>query len=110
MYRYVRHTPLDTGHKYGDILKDGDLKQKVIDKFLASGILVRITTPPLSEIPDFEKRSVLLIKAGIETIEDLTEANPNQVAKKIRKSVSTVRRWQSEAMKWLVPDIEIDEN
>ena len=110
MYRYVRKTPLDTGIKYGDILKDDDLKEKTIKKFLVSGTLVRITTPPLSEIPTFEKRSQELIRVGIETIEDLTNANPNQVAKKTRKSVVTIRRWQSEAMQWLVPDDEKEDN
>lgn len=111
MYRHVRYTPLDTGHKYGDILKDGDLKPKVIEKFLSAGILVRVLTPPLSEIPAFEKRFELLAKASVITIEDLTSADPGQVAKKIKKSAVTIRRWQSEAMQWLTPpDIKIDDN
>lgn len=111
MYRYVRKTPLDTGHKYGSILRDGDLKEKTINKFLESGTLIRVSTPPLSEIPAFETRSKLLAKASIETVEDLIKANPNQVAKKVIKSAATIRRWQSEAMEWLAPPIvEIDDN
>ncbi len=109
MYRYVRQTPLDTGHKYGSILKDGDLKEKTISKFLKTGTLVKITTPPLSEIPNFDKRSKLLAKVNIDTIEDLISANANEVAKKIKKSAITIRRWQSEAMQWLVPN-EIEDN
>lgn len=110
MYRYVRRTPLDTGHKYGDILRDGDLKPATIEAFLASGILVRISTPPLSEIPTFEKRCELLAQANIITVADLIKANPGQTAKKTKKSVSTIRRWQSEVMQWLMPDENIDEN
>ncbi len=112
MYRYVRHTPLDTGHKYGDVLTDGVLSPTVIEKFLESGILVRITTPPLSEIPSFEKRFTLLSRANINTIEDLTKANPKQVSKLILKSAATVRRWQIEAEGWLrpTPAIEKEDN
>lgn len=104
MYRWIRQTPLDTGHKYGDVLKDGDLPAKSIARFLETGSLVRVSSPPLAEIPAFEERAETLEPAGVVMISDLVEANATELAKKINKSASTVRRWQSEAMQWLAPD------
>lgn len=109
MYRYVRKIPSSKGHKYGDVLKDGDLKARTIEILLAKGTLVRVTTPPLTEIPNFEGRARQLVAAGITTIEDLAEADAKKTAKVIHKSPSTIRRWQSEAMEWLAPnDSDLD--
>lgn len=104
MYRYTRNTPLDTGQVYGDIVRDGDLPASVIQKFLASGILVQEVTPPLSEIPTFEKRADELKMAGVVTITDLVQCDAAAVAKAVGKSATTIRRWQAEAMTWLAPD------
>lgn len=104
MYRYVRRVPLDTGHKYGDIIKDGDIPDKSIRRFLESGTLVKVSTPPLSEVPAFEDRVATLEAVGVVMISDLVQANPSQLAKKIRKTAATVRRWQHEAVRWLAPD------
>ena len=104
MYRYVKQTPLDNGIRYGSIIKDGDLSPKTTEKFLANGMLVEEITPPLSEIPAFEQRAAVLNKAGIETLQDLIEADASQAAKKAKKSVTTFRRWQLEAMAWLAPE------
>jgi hypothetical protein len=86
MYRYVRHTPLDTGHKYGDILKDGDLKPETIRLFLSTGTLIQVSSPPLSEIPAFEKRAVELAEFNIITVKNLAEADAVILARKIGKS------------------------
>jgi hypothetical protein len=110
MYRYTRKVPLTTGQQYGAVIRDGDLKPKVIEKFLATGTLIKISTPPLSEIPAYEKRSKELLKASIQTIEDLIECNATEVAKKLNKSTVTIRRWQSEAMQWLMPERKQDSN
>jgi len=106
MYRMVRHTPLSSGHKYGDIIRDGELSPATIQKFLASGTLVRVSTPPLSELPQWEKRPELaaLARANVITIEDLIRANETELAKAIRKSVRTIRQWKDEVMVWLNPE------
>ena len=103
MYRLIRRTPLSTGQQYGDIIRNGDLSQTAIDTMLASGTLVRVTVPPLSEIPVFEERSDILIRAGIRTLGDLIDATSADLASKINKSVTTARRWQAEAIKCLEP-------
>ena len=110
MYRWNRLTPSDKGHKKGQIIHDEDLKPESIALFLTTGTLVKVSTPPLSEIPAFEKRAELLEPVGIITIEDLVEANPSTTGKKIKKAAVTIRRWQSEAMKWLEPPKEKKES
>jgi hypothetical protein len=100
----TRHTPLSTGQKYGDIIKDGDLCPTTICILLDKGILTRVSTPPLSELSEmWEKRARKLNKAQVVTISDLIEANVPDVAKAIKMSSSTVRRWQIEAIEHLNP-------
>jgi hypothetical protein len=100
----TRRTPLSTGQRFGDIIQDGDLTRATINKFLSSGTLTRITTPPLSELPDeWEKRANKLSKAGIYTIDDLVKAKPGTVAKQIKMTARTVKRWQQEAIDYLSP-------
>lgn len=107
MYRMVRHTPLSSGQKYGDIIRDGELSPATIQKFLTSGTLVRVSTPPLSELPQWEKRPELaaLARANVITIEDLMRADENKLAKVIKKSARTIRQWQEEATQWLNPEL-----
>lgn len=99
MYRLTRRTPLSSGQKQGDIIQDGELKRKIIDKMLASGTLVRVSTPPLDELPGWETRAKLLAKAGIRTVQDLIEADMAELRKATKKTTTTIRRWQTEAKK-----------
>jgi hypothetical protein len=103
MYRMVKHTPLSTGQKYGDILKDGDLQPSTIQRMLDSGTLIKVSAPPLGEFPEWEKRAELLLTAGIVTASDLAEADVNELAGKINRSVRIIKQWQGEALTWLTP-------
>lgn len=103
MYRMVKHTPLSTGQKYGDIIKDDELSSSTIQKMLSSGTLVRVSTPPLSELPEWEKRADILVRAEIITVTQLLEANVTELAKAIKKPVKIIKQWQDEALAWLTP-------
>ena len=104
MYRVTKHTPLSTGQKYGDIIRDGDLSTTTIQTLLIRGILSRVSTPPLAELSDcWERRSKKLVEAGIITIDDLIKANVSQTAKAISMSPRTVKRWQQAALYYLSP-------
>lgn len=103
MYRMVRNTPLSTGQKKGEIIKDGELKPEIIQRFLASGTLTRVETPPLTELPEFEDRAATLAKAEVVTIQDLAEANVTGLAKSLGKSTRSIKQWQDEALAWLSP-------
>lgn len=106
MYRMTRHTPLSTGQKYGDIIRDGDLSPATIERMLASGTLNRITTPPLSELANWGKRSELLAAVGIITIEDMSRANAEELAGKLKKPAHLIQKWQDEAITWLRPETQ----
>lgn len=99
----VRHTPLSSGQKYGDILRDGELSSTTIQKMLDSGTLVRVSTPPLSEVPEWEKRAELLVVTGIVTLEHLIKADTLELAKKLKRPARIIKQWQDEALAWLNP-------
>jgi hypothetical protein len=99
----VRRTPLSTGQKYGDIIKDGELSPNTIARMLESGTLVRVATPPLSELPDWDKRAGTLAMAGVFTVTQLIEANVSNLAKSIKRPAKIIKQWQDEAIAWLNP-------
>lgn len=103
MYRMVRHTPLSTGHKYGDIIKDGELAPATMTRMLASGTLVRVSTPPLSELPEWDRRAAALALAGVFTVSHLIEANVSNLARSTKKPAKIIKQWQDEALAWLNP-------
>lgn len=104
MYRHNRNTPLSSGHKKGDIVRDGDLKPEIRDKMLKAGTLVRISTPPLAQLPKFKQRAKDLLEAGIVTVEDFVKAEAGDLAKQVGKTKATLIKWQAEAEQWLAPD------
>jgi hypothetical protein len=104
MYRLTRRTPLSSGQKQGDIIQDGDLKQTTILKMLSTGTLVRVSTPPLSELPGWEERAKLLAKAGVITVQEFIEADRQKLARVAKKTATTIRRWQAEARKAIEPE------
>jgi hypothetical protein len=99
MYRHTRRTPLSSGQRQGDIIQDGDLKPKTIQALLSAGTLVRVSTPPLSELPGWKTRAKLLAKAGIITVQDFIEADKAKLIKVTKKTATTVNRWKAEAKK-----------
>ena len=104
MYRMVkRSTPLATGQKYGDIIRDGELKPEVINRLLRGGTLVRVSTPPLSELPDWDRQAEILAKVGVRTISELAEYDAIKLAKEVKKPVRIIKQWQDEALAWLNP-------
>lgn len=102
MYRYTRRTPLATGQKYGAIIRDGELPAHIIERFLASGTLVRMELPPLAVLPDgWQERTRLLGSANIFTIGDLLGADERQLSRAIKVKPKVIKEWKTEAEQWL---------
>lgn len=102
MYRYTRQTPLSTGQKYGAIIKDGDLPAHTIERFLASGTLIKMELPPLAVLPDdWQERREILAVANIFTIGDLLGADVRQLSRATGKTSKIIREWKTEAERWL---------
>ena len=62
----------------------------------------RLSAPPLSEMPGWKRRGQKLEDIGIETAEDLLEADGEVVAGLMNVRAATVDRWKTEAEWWLV--------
>lgn len=102
LYRVISRTPLSTGHKQGDIIKEGELKH--IAKLLAAGRVAEVASPPLSELPGWANKAKLLEPTGILTVQELIECDEAAVSERLGyKTTSTVRRWKREVERWLSP-------
>ena len=66
------------------------------------GSIMKASTPPLGILPQWEARAARMLNAGIVTVEDLVDANPEELADSIGSSPETVRGWQTEVMKWVI--------
>jgi hypothetical protein len=108
LYRWTKRTPAGTTPpiKYGEVIRAGDsrLKAEARDQLIKSGTLAAVTTPPLSELPDWEERAETLQRVGVVTIADLLAVNVAGLAKSLKRTPRTIRDWQSEAERWLNPE------
>jgi hypothetical protein len=111
--RWTRLAPADTAPpiKYGEVVRADDprLSQRIKERFIASGTLAPIQTPPLAELPDWEERAGLLAEAGVITISDLAEASDRSLARTTGKTPRIIRQWREEAERWLNPESQIDD-
>ncbi len=62
----------------------------------------RLATPPLVELPGWERRGKRLDRLGIVTAEDFLEADDEDMALEMRARVNTVAKWKREIHSWLV--------
>ena len=62
----------------------------------------RLATPPLVELPGWQRRGKRLDKLGIVTAEDFLEAVDREVASEMRVRPQTVGKWKREILLWLV--------
>jgi hypothetical protein len=108
LYRWTKRTPASTTPpiKYGEVIlwNDSRLNQSVKETMIKSGTLMEVSTPPLSELPDWEERAAILATAGIITISDLVAANEKTLSRRLKKTPNTIKNWKSEALQWLNPD------
>ena len=62
----------------------------------------RLATPPLVELPGWEKRSKRLATLDIVTAEDFLEATDQAIAAEMKIQTRTVAKWKREIHSWLV--------
>ena len=103
LYRMIKRTPLSTGHKYGDIIREGDLRSGVIAILVAKDVLTPVNGPPLGELPGWTTRAERLgKKLGICTVGDFIAYDNQAIVEEYGYRLSTIERWKEEAMKWLI--------
>ena len=107
-YRVIkRNTPLNSGHRYGDLISDTEMKSRVIEALLANNIIVQASTPPLSELPGWEKRAEKLETVGIITIQNLLDTEPAEIAILLGyKRHSHIAKWQDNAREWIAGTVK----
>ena len=62
----------------------------------------RLATPPLAQLPGWQRRSKRLAGMGIITAEDFLEAADQEVAFEMKVRAQTVDNWKREITAWLV--------
>lgn len=88
IYRVLR--PL-SGQSDGQIIERGSLSDLAhlsptsVDKLLSRGLIVRVASPPLTEIPGWKVLAHKLAKAGIETVEQFLETQEDALAVTLKR-------------------------
>jgi len=101
VYRWIKRTPSDTGLRKGDVFDSSDFAPGVLDSLIRSGAVTPASTPPLSQLAGWTKRSARLEEIGIVSVGDLIEADSDTLDK-IKdhfgyKTRNTIKKWQDEA-------------
>jgi len=105
------HSRLDIGK--GRILHPGSLStlhwlnRKGLARLQMKGSISEVSAPPLAILPGWVLRSNLLSdRADIEYVDQLIEADSEEVAEKIDVNVRTVEKWKEEVTRWLTADAQ----
>jgi hypothetical protein len=80
------------------------LSEESATKLLAVGSIARVSSPPLTELPDWDGRTRRLAVRGIFDAEQFLLADDGDLAEWTGHSVDTVRLWKEEVIRWLQPD------
>ena len=70
---------------------------------LAVGAVSIATGPPLSQLPGWKLRTAILAKVGIETVEELIDADAAKLAALVGRSERAIEHWQQAALQALLP-------
>lgn len=76
-----------------------------INALITVGAISRVSSPPLSELPDWKTRAGKLAKIGIITAEDFIEGDSSISRKCLGiRSSGEVQHLKEQVLKWLQPD------
>lgn len=107
IFRFLRN--ITVGEKIIPFGSVGPLNipQEKIDILLERGYISPIAAPPLVELGDvWIARAARLESAGIETVEQLLDAEVRTLAKKLKIGIATLGVWQEEARAWMMVNKE----
>lgn len=76
------------------------VKEKNIQILVDLGKVRQVRTPPLSELAGWKIRSATLSRNGINTIDDFLECDIEIIAKLVRRTIPTVKKWLTELENW----------
>ena len=64
------------------------------------GAVREVASPPLRELAGWKTRGRRLLSIGIETMEDMLDADPEEISGELGVRPSTVEKWQDELRSW----------
>lgn len=108
LYRTLRSLNHDGKRILRDRIISPTWPASTIDKLLEIGVLARVSTPPLTEIPGWETRAKKLVAHDILNAEQFLEADDVLLAKWLKNKPVTVKRLKTEVNRWLQPEKDKD--
>lgn len=101
LYRLRTNLAMKDGTVYpSGTIQSLSLSGKDEAKLISVGALTILQTPPLSALPNWEKRAERLEKHGIVTITDLLQADQAELAKQMKVKEETIAAWQRAVLQW----------
>jgi len=102
---YRATSDLDLGKKgtlrKGKVFRDSILPEKNISRLREMGIIVEVSSPPLSILPGWKIRSEKASKLGIDSIEDFIQADDASLRETFDVESTTVDSWKDELFYFL---------
>ncbi len=99
MYRVLRN--LSTGHKVGDLVLRGELKEEVIEPLKRVRAISDVNAPPINSLPGWKEKAKTLEKYGITGADEFYEAGDNVLRFIFRESPETIKVWKEEVLSFL---------
>ena len=99
MYRVFRD--LASGHKAGDILLRGDIRDESIEILLGKKLLKEVESPPIQMLPGWEERAETLKKYNITSVEEFIYTGENLLRFIFREPPELIKGWKKEIINYL---------
>lgn len=103
LYRVLK--PLSRNEKRieaGQITALAWLKPEQVAVLVERRAVSRLATPPLVELPGWERRGKRLAKLGLVSAEQFLESDTEVLTDELGVRATTVGKWKDEVMAWLV--------
>lgn len=99
MYRVLRN--LSTGHKVGDLVFRGELKDEVIEPLKRVRAISKVKAPPIKSLPSWKKRAKVLEQYGIFGADEFYETGDVVLRYIFRESPETIKNWKEEVISFM---------
>lgn len=99
MYRVFRN--LASGHRVGDILLDGEIRDESVKILLKKKILGKVEAPPIEMVPGWEERAKTLKKYNITSVKEFVYTSNKLLRFVFRESPEVIGMWKKEIIDYL---------
>lgn len=102
LYRVLETLSFDSGRvvERGVVSSLKGTSPQTIAALLRRGRISEVQAPPLRVLPGWEERAEVLEPLGIETVNQLVDANLDEVAEELDTPVENLRKAAQDAQQW----------